>query len=362
MMTCAHGGQAVGMAAALGIKNNWKPADLLKENRIQLLQQALIKSGQWIPQIPLQSKADYSIAASSTLSLSEIPFDGEWKSLTFSTAQLLPIEAGTIPTFEVALKADQSTQFKVTLRRSSKPFNFTPDIILGEQDFSLAKGETRLTLDFKAKLEEETYVFLCFQQNEAISYRSSTARITGLISVFNKQNKAVSNYGRQEPDPTLGFETFEFWTPFRRPDGQNIAMHIQPALNCFEVTNLHNGFFRPYIRPNAWVAAVNETKPELHLKWTTPKKITKITLSFDTDFDHPMESSIWGHPERIVPFVVRDYQVMDEKGTLIYERKGNYQTRNELTFDKPVTVKQLIFRFVRPAENVPIAIFGLEID
>ena len=362
MMTCAHGGQAVGMAAALGIKNNWKPADLLVKSRIQILQQALIKAGQWIPHIPMKSEMDYSITASSSLSLSEIPFDGDWMPLTYSTAQLLPIKRGPIPTFEVAIKANKPTQLKVSLRSSIKPYNFTPDIILGEQDFSLKEGEQRIELDFNAKIEVATYIFLCFHQNEALSIKSSNTRITGLVSVFNKQNKAVSNYGRQEPDPTLGFEAFEFWTPSRRPNGQNIAMQIQPALRCFEASNLENGFLRPYLQPNAWVAGLKEAYPELHLKWTKPKAIQQVTLSFDTDFDHPMESSIWGHSERVTPFVIRDYQVLDEKEQVIYEKKQNYQTRNEIKLDKPMIARQLIFRFVRPSKHTPVALFSLTVE
>jgi hypothetical protein len=211
-------------------------------------------------------------------------------------------------------------------------------------------------------LDHAGYVFLCFHQNPEVEIKCSNTRITGLVTVFNKQNKAVSNYGRQEPDPGIGFDAFEFWTPERRPKGHNIAMTITPSLSCFEVSNLFNGFYRPLVQPNAWVANFDDPFPELRLKWSSPKNIHKILLSFDTDFDHPMETSIWSHAERVMPFVVNDYRVFDEGNHVIYEQKGNHQTRNEIYFEPPVETTELTFRFVRPLENVPVSVFGVDIN
>jgi hypothetical protein len=69
--------------------------------------------------------------------------------------------------------------------------------------------------------------------------------VTGILSVFNHSNPAVSNYGRQEPPAGIGVEAFEFWTPKRRPEGLNFALTIQPALSAFGAENLRNGVDRP---------------------------------------------------------------------------------------------------------------------
>ena len=362
MMTCAHTAQAVGMAAAIGIKNDWKPADLLIEDRRKILQQKLIRSGQFIPGVALDQKQDFQAKVSSELILAAISADGPWRELTFSTAQLLPMEAGTIPSIEFEVKASKPTELTVWLKKSTKPQNYTPDILMDTQVISLDSGIQTVRLDFEVPLSETCYVFLCLEENELVAVRCSESRITGLVAVYNKHNKAVSNFGRQQPDPGIGFEDFEFWTPERRPGGHNLALKLNPPLECFGADNLFNGWFRPYLRPNAWVASLEDEVAELELTWDTEQVIERLTIYFDTDFDHPMETSIWGHPERIMPFVVQKYQVHDQNGQLVHEIIDNHQTRNKIVFDGTVETKVLKFRFHRPSPQVPVAIFGIDIN
>lgn len=361
MLTCAHTAQAVGMAAALGIKNNWKPADLLIENRCKILQKNLIKSGQYIPGVALELKPDYQVHANSELLLSNIPFDGPWAALEYSTAQLLPLPAGEVPVFKLEIRASRATKLVARLRSSKKPFNYTPEVLLDKKTFNIKQGVQEVRLEFDASLDTPQYVFLCLDENPELSIRCSNTRITGLVTVYNKHNKAVSNFGRQEPEPDIGFEAFEFWTPKRRPDGHNLAMFITPPLKCFGTGNLLNGFYRPYLQPNAWIADLEDPEPELKLQWDAPKTINELVLSFDTDYDHPMESSIWGHPERVMPFVVKQYKILDDCQKTIYETNANYQTRNSIIFEIPISTTSLIFRFQRPSEQVPVAVFGVDI-
>lgn len=361
MMTCAHAAQAVGMAAAMCIGNFWKPKDLLLKDRVKTLQNELLKNGQFIPGRSLDIAPDYKISVSSSLSLDLLPFDGPWQELKFSTAQLLPLAAGPVPSFVFEVNAHENTELQVQLSHSKKLNNYVPEILLGVQKFNLKKGVQKIEIDFTAQMDTAGYAFLSCLQNSAVSIRCSQSRITGLVTVYHKKNKAVSNFGRQEPDPGIGFETFEFWTPARRPDGHNIALQISPSLDRFQPENMINGYYRPYLQPNAWVADLKDPAPEVQLSWTAAKIISKIVISFDTDFDHPMETSIWSHPERIMPFVVREYQIFDEMNQLIHQTHQNYQTRNEITFNTPVKTSKLTFRLKHPSENVPAAVFGIDI-
>ena len=366
MATSGHNAQAVGMAAALAIQNNWLPADLLESRRTKILQQALLSTGQYIPHVAYHNTSDLlnepcTILATDCLILSELPFDGVWLPLKYSSAQLLPLSKGAVPEFEIAINALEETGFEVSLRKSSKPFNYTPDVILSTKDYKIKPGEQTLTLHFDTIMEEDCYVFLCFHQNPDISIQTSQSRITGIVSVFNKQNKAVSNFGRQAPDPELGFESFEFWTPERRPGGFNFAMKIAPGLDCFNENQLTNGFFRPYLRPNAWVAGLQRQKSEILVRWDMPQQLQTIVLSFDTDWDHPMESSLLGHEENVMPFVINNYQIFDEKGNMIHDQLNNHQTRSEIIFENAITTHTLKFRFQRPSKNVPVSLFGLNI-
>ena len=157
----------------------------------------------------------------------------------------------------------------------------------------------------------------------------------------------------QLPPENSGFDSFEFWCPNRRPDGQNIAMKIFPALNCFPVKNIVNGFTRPYIRTNAWAAGLKEIKPGITLEWDEPVIIHSITIFFDTDFDHPMESLQMGHPEDVIPFCVKSYRILNDAGYVLYENSDNHQTINRWVPEKEFSARSIKFDFDHPDENVP---------
>lgn len=61
--------------------------------------------------------------------------------------------------------------------------------------------------------------------------RLSEQRLTGVLSVAQKFNRAVAKSPRQEPPPDSGIESFEFWLPERRPGGRNFAIRIDPPQN-----------------------------------------------------------------------------------------------------------------------------------
>ena len=67
---------------------------------------------------------------------------------------------------------------------------------------------------------------------------TSEKRLTGTLSLFQKINKAVSNNGVQQPPEGTGFDTFEFWTPKRRPEGKNLAFAVSPSIELFEKRNI----------------------------------------------------------------------------------------------------------------------------
>jgi hypothetical protein len=254
------------------------------------------------------------------------------------------------------------TKLDVELQTSSKLQNYTPDVCIEKQIVSLGKGKQKVTVLFKKSLHKDQYAFLIFRKNPLVKIRCSQQRITGILSVFNKTNPAVNNYGKQIPPENSGFESFEFWCPERRPKGENIAMNISPALDCFSAQNLINGFTRPYIQPNAWVAGVDEVEPVITLSWDKMQTVKSLRLFLDSDFDHPMESSQYGHPEDIIPFVVRDFSVYNEKEELLYEVKNNHQTMVNLFNEAEKHCQKLIIRLKRNHEHVPVSIFQIQIN
>ncbi len=361
MGTSAHVGQAAGMAAAVCTNKKIAPKTLSQENYISLLQRELLKTGQHIPGIPLADEADMvrqgSLTASSELILKELPADGPFLPLQHPSAQMLPVAPGEMPGLTLRVEAKQNTELVVELRRSSKPQNHTPDLTLETQRIPLHAGLQPVTVSFQTEITEPVYVFVCLMQNDHVRVQYSLLRVTGILSVFNHSNPAVSNYGKQEPPDDIGVDAFEFWTPKRRPEGLNLAMQISPGIRLFGPENLRNGTNRPVSRPNAWVASPGDTDPAITLSWPEKKRIGRVELTFDTDWDHPMETVLMTHPESVMPFCVKEYLLCDDRNEKIHHRTGNHQTRNTVIFDTPVETSRLTIHPKGTHGGTPAALF-----
>ncbi|MBB5439967.1 hypothetical protein HDC92_003665 [Pedobacter sp. AK017] len=364
MATCAYVAQAAAVAAALCLKYKKLPAELYQENYLPLLQKELIKTGQYIPGVSWEDKEDL-LQYAGLRSSSNLEFKGFsrqnciFKILSTAAAQLLPLQAGKFPSFSVLLRADIPTTLAVELRVSNKTGGFTPDTTLAVKHIELQAGEQEVNISFDISTDKEQYVFICFLINSKVQLAYSDQRITGMLSVFNGVNKAVSNNGKQLAPDGSGVESFEFWCPQRRPEGQNIALQFKQAIHTFAVGHIRNGTDRPTVQPNAWVADPSDPAPAIELAWEQTRFINRIDLVFDTDTDHAMESVLMTHPETVMPFCVRDYHIEDGDGKVIYQKTGNYHTRNEIIFDTPLQTKKLKVILTHPSVHVPASLFSL---
>jgi hypothetical protein len=347
------------------------------------LQQELIRAGQFIPGVALEDANDLArtarISASSELKLSSLAPSGETLPLTFSWAMMLPVQPGPMPAVEFLLDASASTTLRAELRVSSKRDNHTPDVTLATQEIQLRPGShIKLPLLFHQLMDVPRYAFVCLMANPAVSVHLSNQRVTGVLSMAQKFIPAMAKSPRQEPPPDSGIESFEFWLPQRRPAGKNFAMKIAPPLEVFGAANLTNGFARPTNQPNAWVADFAHDQPVLTLAWDKPQTIARIELSFDTDFDHPMESALMGHPERVMPFCVHQVAVAvpakvlamaghangnggncaqsSDTERLALEISDNHHSRQANRLETPVTTERLEIRLVAPDGNIPAAL------
>lgn len=361
MATSAHGGQAVGMAAKICVEKGWLPADLAQKEYVKILQKGLLKTGHHIPGLTLKDEADLvqkaKISASSTLRLTELPEETEVTPMEFATAQMLPVLAGKIPTITIHPYASEGTNLEVELRICSRLDGHSPDVVLEKKVVELQKGRNCIELDFNTYFEKPAYAFLTILKDDKIFLKYSPQRITGLLSVFNATNPAVSNFGKQEPTEDIGVDTFEFWVPQRRPKGKNLAFKVEEGIKCFEAENVRNGLQRPTHQTNAWVADLADSEPTLTLTWPEQQQISRVELFFDTDYDHPIENVLIQHPENVMPFCVREYQLLNDGEGMVFEKKDNHQTRNAIVFDVPVKTSSLKIRLKHPSVTSPAAIF-----
>jgi hypothetical protein len=356
MLTLSNCAQAIGMAAAHCIQRRLLPKDISEPNNMKLLQRDLMRVGQHIPGVKLEDADDLvkkaTITASSKLCLEQLPDNGLALQLESGYAQMLPVQSGKLPGISFTVDVDAPTEFQVELRATERIGNYTPDVTLSTACFDLNAGANQqITVQFDAALNEPQYVFLCLMPNNHVSVHLSEQRVTGLLAL---QQRRV-----QEPPSDIGVETFEFWTPPRRPKGQNLAFKLQAPLDNFGPENITNGFARPTVGSNAWVAAFNDADPSLTLKWEQKMSIRQITLAFDTDFDHAMESVLLGHPENVMPFCVRHYRILDSAGRILKECTDNHQTTNFVRFDEPVEVDELTVELVDSHAETPKSIFAV---
>lgn len=362
MATAAYVSQAVGMAAAICKEEKILPADITTKY-ISVLQERLLKTGQYIPGMVLADKKDKvqtaDIKASSELLLQELPESNFMKPLTLSLAQMVPLQAGKIEPFVIHAESETDTTLQVELRISSKTGNHTPDITLATKEVSIHPGRNCIQLAFDAVMDEPGYAFLTIIKNPLVQLHHTEKRVTGILSVFNTINKAVSNYGKQTPPEHIGMDAFEFWCPQRRPEGHNIAFKYPSGLDLFKAENIRNGIDRPTSQPNAWVADWKDAAPSLTIEWKEQQSISHIDLFFDADYDHPMESVLMHHPETNMPFVVRNYKVKDGAGNIIAMKKDNYHTHNSISLAQPVLTDKLILELEHPSADVPAAVFAV---
>jgi hypothetical protein len=263
---------------------------------------------------------------------------------------------------QLKVKSTEATTLEVQIRGSYKAYNFTPDAILFINKYPLVKGEQIVEIQFNEMSVEKGYYFICFMKNEAIELAESDQLVTGVMSVFNYQNPAVSNYGKQTPPENIGVDTFELWCPIRRPKGKNLAISFSPALEAFPSSNLRTEVFRPVIESNAWVADLNDPNPTLTLHWEKVQWVKEIKLFFDTDYDHAMENVQMGHHDSAMPFCVKEYEILDDAENVIYSTAANHQTVNSIVLKDTIKTKALTLRFKHPSELVPVAVFGIIVN
>ena len=270
-------------------------------------------------------------------------------------AMLLPLGPGHCPEFTFYADASADTELCFHLRTTERPDNFTPDVSLASVRVPLPAGLNRkVVARFPVTLDQTRYCFVCIDPDAVARLHLSDFRMTGVLSLNRSER-----YGRQEPPDGSGFDAFEFWVPHRRPGGKNLAMDVAPPLVPFFAASLTNGVNRPTSSPNAWVAALEDHKPTLTLRWPEPVSITSVVLCFDTDFDHPLESVLMTHPEEVSPFCVRRVTIKNEAGHVLAEIQENHLSQRTIRLNEPCRTRQLTLELSHPESGSPAALFGV---
>jgi hypothetical protein len=72
-----------------------------------------------------------------------------------------------------------------------------------------------------------------------------------------------------------------------------------------------------------------------------------------------MESVLMGHPERIMPFCVREFRIYDDQNNLIWEELANHESIRTIRLSQVLHTRKLTFQFEHPAADIPAAVFAI---
>lgn len=365
MASLGYCGQAAGIAAALCVQKKLLPADLSSGENLKTLQGTLLRSGQHIRGLRHSDPDDLAlkarVSASSEYVLREFAADGEWLRLEASAAQMMPLAAGPVPNATFRVRARKATTLKTRFVTSADANNHSPEIILAESSHELgADEEQEIVISCQTPLAVAQYGYYTFLGNEEVEVRCTTQRVTGILTVFFLYAQAESDmWGNTKKTCDIGIDAFELWSPRRRPDGHNFALRLSTPIAPYSAEQVGNGIYRPTSVTNAWVADPSDSNPAVSLEWSAPQMISRVVLDFDPDWDHTMESVIRWHPDRAMPFTVRDFQLESETGEIILKVTDNYLARYETKLPESTSVKRLTVRIFGMNGACPAAVFGI---
>ena len=169
------------------------------------------------------------------------------------------------------------------------------NLLLASQTLSVnEQGNYRLSFDYRADVDR--YLFIAFE------VALTRQRLPGVMMVFNSLNPRVVKRTRQINDGDYGVDEFDFWLLRRAPHQILLAFALETPLKLWHRDYLLNGKLRPKQHTNCWSPALDDVQ-----------KAQQITLMFDNDFDHAMETVQMGHAQAVTPHCTTYYRLwLDE--------------------------------------------------
>lgn len=341
MCTCGQNGQVIGQAAALCHRQRWTPRQLGERQNVAQLQQQLMRNGGYIPRQRAQGMLSTEVRASSTWQLSSLAVSGNWYPLQDRCAVMLPLKAGeALPEITIQLNSAKPSELQLSLMIAERAYNHTPEISVASQTLHCSGGEQQHRLRFDYCPAEDRYVFLCFEANPQLSIMLTDEQPAALKTLWNKVNAKVAKHSRQLVDGDYGVDEFDFWLPLRRPQHVLPALQFTPALQAYAPDAVIDGMMRPSDHTHAWMADPQDATPQLVIALAGSEALSEIGIMFDNDFDHAMETSQWGHKERVSPHCVQAYSLfIDDE--CIAQVQDNYLSWRKHQLAVPRSVKEV---------------------
>ncbi len=347
--TTAIMGQAVGTAAAIGLKQGIAVHDLYKD-AITDIQQALLRDGCFLlehkNEDPLDIARAASVTASSSAKIVGVGPDtvgyhqglSTWKSqkqasltdaLEYRRGQWIAVNSDRIHSLSVCLtnRTSEIQEVPVKLLEVDHIWEYQ---IEGLKE--LAAGTLQVPPGEK--------LWIQWDVNITTSNGLTPGKFVRLDLLANEHVEWL-RAGRIEPGQVCAFDIGG--NKMRRYDnGITMSFQIDPPQPSYEPENVINGFNRPYQYTNMWRSdAASKGEQWLQLEWDNSRKIAQVELTF--------AGNLLREYHAYEPFYrdqqcVKDYTVsawVDEKWQELFTVTDNYQPHRVHAIAQPISSSKL---------------------
>lgn len=285
MATCGAQGQAIGTAAYLAKKHSVLPR-VIYQNHMQELQELLLADDQSIVH-RREPVLDAQATATSTMAYKNTREDG-WIPLERDYALAFMAEGNPVHSIQLKLRASAATTLRYKLLTGIHPETYLPEKLEKHMQLPIQAGFADwITLPLELPAGPDGKLYLVLEQNDALEAAFCTDRTMGAVTL---RMHTRDNHDGQNHDSTPLCEAATGYCScdHNYENQRNLLFrNIDPVQDPFAAEKVLNGYPRPYIAPNLWLAA--DSAPQtLTVQLNKPQSVRELSLLLDDrlDLDH----------------------------------------------------------------------------
>ncbi len=336
MLTCAQLGEAVGIAAAHAVRLGGEIRKLINKNRIQGIQQDLLKNDHHINDLAVSLPHNIApmatVAASSVFSASEQLESWGQEQLNGQRMQLLSIISDRVDFLQLKVDAKESTQLEYTFYQGPTNSSTYPEKELASGVVDISAGNDQwIAIPISCDIVQPGWHFLIIDKNPNIwlhvtetppgqlryyprpedPIRPNPFSNWTLRSLAIGQNKAADADGAKVMAPTWNEHALKF-RDLSCYLGFSFSCRIFPMQPVYEPSMVVNQYSRPTNLPNLWVSSRTEFEsPQwIELCWDQPYDISAIQILFDSSLHFHFGQSWQGYQTNVIPSIIKNYKII----------------------------------------------------
>jgi hypothetical protein len=338
MATCAVGGEAAGLAAALAVQRGLTPRELTN-GHMDSVHRAMIRADGPALGVAATDPADLVLAArataSSTMRALAVEVSDGTDPLDVPFAMVLPADPA-LGELGVLLDAERDTELVVEVHSTGKPQNYLPAQHVDTVRTPVSAGEKQwVQVDVGWRPDVPQNAFVVLRANEALAVHRGTAAEPGTL--FFRHRTLAPGESRTEQ-----------WRPWKRTEQRaGPCLRVGGPMSAYAAEHVRGGFARPYGGPQMWVSEPldHDPAPWVELRWDAPVTVAEVAMVLDDDVEDDLINL---HHHRtsyaVVPTLLRDYEVqVDDSGAwrTVARVQGNRRRHRVHRLDGAVTTARM---------------------